>query len=336
VAQGTLYALDNLVLELHAQESTRGDLDRLLQELSWVRTSAPTCEPDLYLSVSSNKREFRIPRNCREVLRTDDFLGFEVNDDFYLTDRSSVFHLRPAKGEGYARLGPSFLAKPALAQGNFWCFGLLKLLRPLGIYSLHAAGLSSRDGTGLLLVGASGSGKSTLAIGLIRKGWKYLSDDAVLLRHGSLEVEALAYRRSFYVDAVRSFNYSDLPLGEEVPDSNGGQRRRAGIAEAYPEQHASRCLPRVVIFLEISCQDRSTLMPVDPVYALRALLAQSAPQLFDRSTMASHLETLKNLLRQTETYELNAGTDLYHDPARLIGLIQEAQGERTWRGLSLS
>ena len=87
------------------------DLDRLLQELSWVRTSQPTYKPALYLSVSSNNREFRIPRNCREVLRTDDFLGFEVNDDFYLTDRSSVFHLRPAKGEGYARLAPSFFAK---------------------------------------------------------------------------------------------------------------------------------------------------------------------------------------------------------------------------------
>ncbi len=185
MGQSALYALEDLVLELHSDGPRRKDLDRLLQELSWARTSRSTYKPDLYLSVISNNRDFRIPQDCREVLRTDDFLGYEVDDDFYLTDRFSVFHLRPTKGEGYARLALSFFAKPPLVQGNFWCFGLLKLLRPLGIYNLHAAGLASRDGGGILLVGASGSGKSTLAIGLIRQGWRYLSDDAVLLRQGS-------------------------------------------------------------------------------------------------------------------------------------------------------
>jgi hypothetical protein len=337
VGHSALYALNQLVLELHSEESRRVDLDRLLQELSWVRTSWSTYKPDLYLSVSSNNREFRIPQNSREVLRTDDFLGFEVNYDFYLTDGSSVFHLRPAKGEGYARLAPSFFAKPPLAQGNFWCFGLLKLLRPMGIYSVHAAGLASRDGGGLLLVGASGSGKSTLAIGLIRQGWRYLSDDAVLLRYGSQGgVEALACRRSFYIDAARSHDYSDLSLGEEKPDSNGGQRRTIGIDEAYPDQYVPRCVPRVVIFPQIKRQDQSRLKPIDSVRALGFLLAQSAPQLFDRSTMARHLELLKKLLQQTETYELNAGSDLYREPAKLVDLIREAQGRKNCRELSLS
>jgi hypothetical protein len=337
VGQSASYALDRLVLDLHLEEPRRDNLDRLLHELSWVRTSAGrTSKPDLYLSVSSNNRNFRIPRNCREVLRTDDFLGFKGNDDFYLTDRSSVFHLQPTKREGYARLAPSFFDKPRLAQANFWCFGLLKLLRPLGIYSLHAAGLANRDGVGLLFVGASGSGKSTLAIGLIREGWKYLSDDAVLLRYGSEEVEALACRRSFYVDAVRSSKYSDLSLGEEAPDSNGRHRRSVGIDEAYHRQYVPQCVPRIMIFPQIKHRDQTTLMPVDQVRALRTLLAQSAPQLFDRSTMAKHLETLKRLLQQTEAYELHAGRDLYHEPAKLTVLIQQARGERNWRGLSLS
>lgn len=336
MGQCALYALDQLVLKLDLEEPGREDLDRLLQELSWVRTSRSTYKPTLYLSVRSNSREFVIPRNCREVLRADDFLGFEVNDDFYLTDRSSVFYLRPIKGQGYARLTPSFFAKPPLAQANFWCFGLLKLLRPLGIFSLHAAGLASRDGLGLFLVGASGSGKSTLAIGLIREGWRYLSDDAVLLRHGLQGVEALACRRSFYIDALRSAKYSDLSLGEETPDSNGGLRRTIGIDEAYPDQYLRRCIPRVVIFPQIKRQDQSTLKPSDSVRALGLLLTQSAPQLFDGSTMARHLELLKKLLQQTETYDLDAGTDLYREPASLVDLIRKAQGERNWPGLSLS
>jgi hypothetical protein len=328
VGQSDLYALADFVLKLHLDGPRREGLDRLLRELSWVRTSRSTCKPDLCLSVISNNREFRIPQNSREVLRTDDFLGYEADDDFYLTDGSSVFHLRSTKKEGYASLASSFFAKPPLTQGNFWCFGLLKLLRPRGIYSLHAAGLANRDGGGLLLVGASGNGKSTLAIGLIRQGWRYLSDDAVLLRHGSQGVEALACRRSFYVDARRSADYSDLSLGEEAPDSNGGRRRKVGINESYPEQYVPRCLPRVLIFPRIKRQDQSTLKPIDSVHALGLLLAQSAPQLFDRGTMARHLELLKKLLQQTETYELDAGTDLYREPAKLADLIKKPRGEK--------
>ena len=326
--QSALYALDDLVLELHSDEQESEDLGRLLEELSWASIRSSSCKPTLYLSVRPNYGRFRIPENCREVLRTDDFLGFEVGDDFFLTDGSSGFHLRPPKGEAYARIAPSFFTKPTLVQANFWCFGLLKLLRQLGIYSLHAAGLASRDGAGLLLVGVSGSGKSTLAIGLIREGWKYLSDDAVLLGQGSQGVEALACRRSFYIDAARSHDYSDLSLGEEAPDSNGGRRRKVGINESYPEQYVPRCLPRVVIFPQIKRQDQSTLKPSDSVRALGLLLAQSAPQLFDRSTMASHLEILKGLLQQAETYELNAGRDLYREPAKLVDLIREAQGRK--------
>jgi hypothetical protein len=91
-----------------------------------------------------------------------------------------------------------------------------------------------------------------------------------------------------------------------------------------------------MIFPHITRQDRSTLMPIDRARALGVLLAESAPQLFDRSAMAGHLELLKRLLQQTEIYELNAGTDLYREPATLISLIQEGQGERNWQELSLS
>jgi hypothetical protein len=66
---------------------------------------------------------------------------------------------------------------------------------------------------------------------------------------------------------------------------------------------------------------------MDHVSALEILLSQSAPQLFDRGTMGAHLELLKRLLQQSEVCELNAGIDLYHEPAKLIQLIRKARGE---------
>ena len=146
----------------------------------------------------------------------------------------------------------------------------------------------------------------------------------------------MACRRSFYIDAARSADYSDFCLGDEEPDSNGGRRRNVGINEAYPEQYLTLCLPRIVIFPKITARSQCMLKPIDRVQSLRLLLAQSAPQLFDRSTMSAHLELLKGLLQQAETYELNAGTDLYHQPAKLIDLLREARGAKHCRVSSLS
>jgi hypothetical protein len=326
MGHSAFYALNKVILELHSEGPGREKIDRLLKELSWAAIRKSISNPTLYLSVRSNSGQLIIPQNCRETVRTDDFLGFELDDNFFLTDSSSVLHLRLRRGEGYAWMAPPFFCKPTTVQANFWCFGLLKLLRPLGIYSLHAAGLATKDGEGVLLVGPSGSGKSTLAIGLIRAGWNYLSDDAVLLRGASEDVEALACRKSFYIDALRSGNYSDFCLGDEEPDSTGGRRRGVGINEAYPDQYVAQCWPRIVIFPRITGQYQSVLKPIDRISALRLLLAQSAPQLFDRSTIRGHLELLKKLLQQSEIYELNAGTDLYHEPAKLSDLLREAEG----------
>lgn len=336
VRQSILYSLDNLVLEVNSPEPAQEDLDRLFTGLGWVKRQGSVDKPILYLSASLNDNEFTIPQNCRLALRTDAFCGYEIGDEFYLTDGSSLLHIQPNRFEGHAQLAGSFFAKPKLTQANFWCFGLLKLLRPLGIYSLHAAGLSTSDGEGVLLVGPSGSGKSTLAIGLIRAGWNYLSDDAVLLRAGAQGVEVLPCRRSFYIDAARSEDYSDFSLGDEEPDSNGGRRRNVAIAEAYPEQFITQCLPRMVIFPKITAQSQSMLKPIGRISTLGYLLAQSAPQLFDRSTMSAHLDLLNKLLQQAETYELNAGTDLYRQPAELIDLLRVTRGAGNCRVSSLS
>lgn len=48
------------------------------------------------------------------------------------------------------------------------------------LLALHAASVS-RDGTGLMLAGPSGAGKSTLTVALLHGGWRYGTDELLLL-----------------------------------------------------------------------------------------------------------------------------------------------------------
>ena len=329
----TLYAFHGLTLEVkHMGGNTANGLAQLLEELSWVKIPY-SVTPSLRLSVRLRSNGLRAPPWAHELFRADGFSALVSGDDFYLTDGSSLLYLQPGQGQGTACIAPSFFTKRPLLQSNFWAFSLLKLLRPLGLYSVHAAAVVAKGGLGLLIIGPSGSGKSTLAIGLIRHGWNYLSDDAVLLRSHAEGVEALALRKHFYIDADAARSSLELLLGEEVPDSTGRQRRRVYLQETYPGQHVQQCVPDVLLFSRIVPQPQSSLLPVDRIDALRRLLTGSGPQLFDKDTMTQHLEVLKRLLHQTTVYELQAGLDLYHEPMTLMRLLNEAEGAQRWPGL---
>ena len=86
----------------------------------------------------------------------------------------------------------------------------------------------------------------------------------------------------------------------------------------------------VLLFPQIVSDKHSSLIPCNRVTALKNLLAQSGPQLFDRKSMDQQLESLNRLMRQTKSYELRAGRDLYHDPAVLMQLLQKSEPEKRW------
>jgi hypothetical protein len=184
----------------------------------------------------------------------------------------------------------------------------------------------------MLVTGPSGSGKSTLALGLIRHGWGYLSDDAILLRPLSDSIHALALRDHFYLDASAAVRNRDLPLGRAVPDNDGGQRRRILLEETpFGGQRIKECSPRLLLFSRIVHEESSSVIPLGPGKALKHLLEASGPQLFDRVTMEQHLEVLKLLLKQTMSFELRAGLDVYRDPMTLVRLLGRVKRkEATW------
>lgn len=324
----TLFRFHDLSLEVLQEEPvTNLGLSHLLRDLSFENCLAGETNTALRLSMHMSDQVVSSPCAAREVFRIDGLCGREQGTHFYLTEGTSLFHLQVLKGEGEATLTPSFFQQPSLLQQRFWGFGLLKLLRPLGLYGLHGAGVVSPTGVGILIVGESGCGKSTLALQLIREGWGYLSDDAVLLRLKPEGVEALAFRKPFSINTDVAESYADLPLGgEDGPHSPGKKKRRVDIQEAYPAQHVSGCVPRMLVFPRIVPEPQSMLHPISRLSAIGRLLSQSGPQLFDKGTMPHHLELLKQLVSQCQIFELRAGLDLCRKPgafARLVSQVTE-------------
>jgi HPr kinase/phosphorylase len=77
---------------------------------------------------------------------------------------------------------------------------------------VHATAVA-RDGEGILLLGASGAGKSDLALRLIDRGWRLVSDDQVLVRHGvARPVPELAG-----LIEIRGLGLVHLPFLSEAP-----------------------------------------------------------------------------------------------------------------------
>ena len=326
----SFYQLCELTVDVRCTEKEPDrDLDQLLRELLWTKRAALAGAPSLTLIARLSGEGIRLPARAQEVFSSDGVRGLADGSDFYLTDGSSVFHLDLKRRRGEASVTDSFFLKPISSRQKFWAFGLLKLLRPLGIYALHAAGLVANGGLGILVVGESGCGKSTLAIGLIRAGWRYLSDEAVLLRSRPTGVEALALRKHFYVEGSASEKYADLLSREERLDRSGRIRKRVAIEEVYPAQRILASEPRLILFPHIVRQSASASLPIEPARALALLIAQSGSQLFDKETMAPHLAVLKALLQQSTAYELRAASDLRDDPTALIRLVPELEGNKT-------
>jgi hypothetical protein len=289
-----LYAFREITLAVETEgEEPAAGLEFLLADLSFVRAQDVEQPPRLRLITHHCAKVSKIPSCARAVFQADGLSGFTHEEGTYVTDGASLLHMSPPYQQAVVWLAPNFPDQPGLLRQQFWAYGLLKLLRSQGLYGLHAAGVITENDEGLLIVGASGSGKSTLTFGVIQNGWRYLSDDAVL-----------------------------SPTAVQSPVSH---KQRMNVERAYPGQYRSTCLPRILVFSHIVAEERSTLRALDRRRALQQLLAESGPQLFDRTTMPSHLNVLNRLVHQATPCELLAGHDLYEQPARLAALVAEIE-----------
>lgn len=198
-------------------------------------------------------------------------------------------------------------------------------LRRCGLFDLHAAAMVEPSGQrGFIFPGKSGSGKTTLAMRLGAAGWRYLSDDMVLVSAGADGFEVRGMRRLFQASA-ETLACHDLPLlrealGITVPSSP--DKRCVNPAALFPGQFNPSATPRVLCFAEVTRSPESRVEPIGKAEAMSRLLELCPWARYDVVAAREHLDVLGGLARQCETLALSAGRDLLADPQKASNMLR--------------
>ncbi|WP_347275600.1 hypothetical protein [Candidatus Kuenenia sp.] len=301
-------------------EGIEDEIEQFFSPLPFVKRCGIANSVHIELKFTTTDAPLNIPRSASVPFYCYDLSICEADGHVYLTDRLSVFQLQLQAGTGFVTLHRSFKEKPPLSKYNFFLVGLIHLLSSRGFYDLHAAGLV-RDGRGYLFLGESGSGKSSTALSLVRQGWHYVSDDALFLRSSADGIESLAFRKHFYLDPVLSRQFPEIAPHLKGSAMGNHTKRFLDVESVYPGRFRTSCIPKVLIYTQIVLQPESMLIPVDKTTAFIKLMRQSASLFFKRQAVNVHLEAIKRLVSQSDSYELLAGHDLYEKPEKISGIL---------------
>jgi len=249
-----------------------------------------------------------------------DFSLWRLGHVFFLLSPTIAVTVDPGRGEAHATL----LAGAPVRGDTFaiLTLALCALLRPHGLLPLHAAGLV-RAGEGVLISAHSGAGKSTLALALVRQGWGFLSDDALLLEERGSGIEALPFRRTFGL-LPETLAWLSVPGGTWTPHPSDGRKRSVPLADLLPEQAVERCRPSVLVFPQILDTPASRLQPLRPAEALTRLMRQSGLITLDPGWTREHMAVLGRLVAQARSYRLLAGRDVLESPGQVSRLLESA------------
>ncbi len=197
-------------------------------------------------------------------------------------------------------------------------------LRRCGLFELHGGGVvEPATGAGALFIGPSGSGKSTLTMQLAGVGWRYLSDDTLLLRGGEKEVEAWALRRVFAVTepTIAASKLDGLDSLTTSPVAFDPHKRRFEPEKLFPGGFARSCAPRALVFPAVTGEPSTRAERLSQSATMARLLKMCPWSCYDKPAAREHLGLLSRLARQSVAFDLFAGRDLLGDFEKTATLI---------------
>ena len=246
------------------------------------------------------------------------------DEHFLDIDGSRVAVYAPAARLVCVWLGTSDHARHPVAIVNTLSYAVQAALRRGGLYVLHAAGVVEPEtGAGMIVVGNSNSGKSSLTIRLAGAGWRYLSDDMLVLVEELGWVEAWALRRVFSISATSlagsGLSEADAALG--TPVNSDPDKRRLEPRITFPDRFVESCRPRVLLFPLLTGEAASRVEKLSPGEAMARLIRQCPWASYDAGTAREHLRVLGLIAKQSTSFSLRAGLDLLTDATRAPRLL---------------
>ncbi|HEU4561608.1 MAG TPA: hypothetical protein VFS20_27530 [Longimicrobium sp.] len=208
------------------------------------------------------------------------------------------------------------------AEGLVWdlygmcTLGGALLLGRLGRALVHAAAVVAPDGGAWLLAGDTHAGKSTTCVSLITAGWRFVSDDHVVLFRGAGgELAVEGWPRRFHLDQGWEHGRPGMARGEIDPH------------QRWPGQWLRSAPLAGLLFPRVEAGLPTELSPIPGAEALTALLRQSPWLLGDRARAPEILAFLRSTCERP-TYALRLGLDTYRDTERLVQVLQPLTDRR--------
>lgn len=332
-AHASFYAVAGRFICVSAQDEEAAELFRRYFS-GWHVSAlggAPREEPDVTI-VAVGGAVPDAPRGLETFETAGGGVCHTDGQSYFFESNGSAVRVRaesPRRVEVWFGSVPEARERAALARLIF--DAAMTALRRCGLFELHGAGVvEPESGDGVLVVGPSGSGKSTLATQLAGAGWRYLSDDSLLLDGRGTHVETRALRRQFAVAeptiAAGVLGGFEDRLSEPAPFDP--LKRRFEPQEIFPERFAEVCVPRAVFFPTVTREPSSRARRISQAETMRQLLRMCPWACYDKPSAPAHLGVLARLARQAAGYELHAGTDLLGDASHASAFVGAcARGE---------
>jgi hypothetical protein len=251
------------------------------------------------------------------------------DEHFLDIDESRIAVLPAASRQVSVWLGTTAHARHPVAIVNTLSYAVQAALRRAGLYVLHAAGVvEPRTGTGIVIVGNSNSGKSSMTIRLAGAGWRYLSDDMLVLAEQDGAVTASALRRIFSVSArsVAGSGLNGLEAALGAPVNSDPSKRKLEPREAFPDAFVESCRPGVLLFPTLTGETGSRVVQLSTGQSMTQLIRQCPWASYDAGSAREHLRVLGLLAKQSVSYKLSAGLDLLEDSTLAPRLLASCIG----------
>lgn len=205
----------------------------------------------------------------------------------------------------------------SIADDAVLSFCVAELLKPFGVFTLHAAALA-KSGLGVIISGPSGAGKSTSSLSLAAGGYEYLSDDYPFWTAGPQGPTLLGFDAPFKLTRNTAAFFPEINIFEDAaPDTD---KLPFVPATVFDTRFATSAQPRLLLFPQIVDTAHSEAVPIGKTRALETLLP-NALVCFDPRLTKTQFQALAKLVDGCQSYTLRFGRDVRALPRLVDGLL---------------